>query len=120
MGETSLAVQWVRLATSTAGDIGLIPDAEAKFLHAYYAAGKNKIKNFHHQPPPPSWHFSDQASPLPLLTGSLGVGLAKGQPLPPHLCCSHRNTHSCPALSPGEYLSSPKPPSKLLPPSPAL
>ena len=44
MGETSLAVQWVRLATSTAGDIGLIPDAEAKFLHAYYAAGKNKIK----------------------------------------------------------------------------
>ena len=44
MGETSLAVQWVRLATSTAGDIGLIPDTEAKFLHAYDAAGKNKIK----------------------------------------------------------------------------
>lgn len=65
--------------------------------------------------------------PIPLLTGSLGVGLAEGLPSPPHLCCSHRNTHFCPALSPGEYLSlvffpapSPQPPSKVWPPSPAL
>ena len=36
-------VQWLGLATSTAGDIGLIPDWEAKFPHAYNTAGKNKI-----------------------------------------------------------------------------
>ena len=42
MGETSLAVQWLGLATSTAGDIGLIPDREAKVPHAYDAAGKRE------------------------------------------------------------------------------
>ena len=34
----------VRTCHFTAGDIGLIPDWEAKFSHAHDAAGKNYIK----------------------------------------------------------------------------
>ena len=45
---TSLVVQWLRLRTSTAGGVGLIPGGRTKIPHALWCAAKKKKKKFHH------------------------------------------------------------------------
>jgi len=44
----SLEVQWLRLCTSTAGDMGLIPDQGAKITHAMWHGHKKQKKKTKH------------------------------------------------------------------------
>ena len=46
MGGTSLVVQWLRLCTSTAGGMGLIPGRGTKIPHATHGQKKKKKNRF--------------------------------------------------------------------------